>query len=140
MSTISNITAGTNIETTVELVKEIDRRINVHAERMRELRAERLAQMPRLAVTEREFLIDVEKTIDVSADQQKQSSELRRNRQLSDEDRDQIAAARLDHRKEINTDTCKEEAIEVVRKAYLTGFKLTHRKDGRIGVSIRGQM
>lgn len=116
----------------------IDDEIEMLREQMAELNKKRIATLPRLSATERKFLTDVEVDIARSETTAKTAAALRKDRQLTEEDRDQIAAARLQHRSEINTSEKKAQAVEAVRTAYLHSFKLTYRKDGRIGVSLRG--
>lgn len=116
----------------------IDTQIESLREEMAALNKRRIATLPRLSADERNFLTDIEVDVARSEAAAKKAAELRKNRQLTEEDRDQIAAARLDHRANINSPEGKAKALEAVKTAYLHSFKLTHRKDGRVGVAIRG--
>jgi hypothetical protein len=60
---------------------------------------------------------------------------------LTEEQADQVAAAREEHRKLINEPRMKQEAVEYVSKATLTSYKLRLRKaDGKLTVSVTGTL
>ncbi len=60
---------------------------------------------------------------------------------LTDEQADQVAAAREEHRRIINDPAVKKEAVEYVSKATLTSYKLRLRKaDGKLTVSVTGTL
>ena len=119
---------------------QIAEQIKTTSEIMSRLNAQRVALCDRLSNDERETLLRFEESIAVNEDMSKKSAELRRNRSMSDEDKTQLEAARNAHKKLINSDANKLSASFHVGKAYLSQFKLTHRKDGRINVSVRGQI
>ena len=115
-------------------------RLKETQELTKKLNALRVALCPRLATEELSLIVAHEASVEVFHDDAAAVQELRKNRQMSDEDKDQIAAAKLRHKKLINTPEIKSEACEMMAKAYLSQYRLTHKKDGRIGVSIRGQI
>jgi len=106
---------------------------------MQVLNAKRQSNLPPLALEERKVLEEHALAIGVSEDENTKASELRKDRRLSDEDKDQIAMAKLKHRESANSAAGKQSAAFHVAKARLTSFKLVHRKDGRVDVRISGQ-
>lgn len=133
-------TTTTVSSTAISPTAQVDARIKAFRDGMKALNAERQALLPKLSTDERKLVIEATVNIEVSHEAAAEAAELRKNRQQSEEDRDQIAAARLEHKKLINTPAMKAEAAGMIAAAYLASYKLTHRKDGRIGVSIRGQI
>lgn len=119
-------------------VAEIDAQAKKLRDAMKALADSRKALMPRISSGEREHLIDLERAVAVNEASSRYAADLKRDRQFTDEDKDQIAAARLEHKRLINTDDAKANAQFHIGKAYLSQFKLLHRKDGRIGVRIAG--
>lgn len=119
-------------------VAEIDAQAIALRDAMKALADARKALMPRVNNEEREVIAGYERAIAVNETHGKTVATLKRDRQFTDEDRDQIAAARLEHKRLINTDANKSSAQFHIGRAYLSQFKLTHRKDGRIGVRVAG--
>ena len=119
---------------------DVAERIKKHQERIKELNLQRIGLCPRLTNEERAQILEFEEDVEVDHADAVIVQDLRKNRSFSDEDKDQIAAAKLAHRRLINTPEMKAEACEMLAKSYLSAFKLTHKKDGRIGVSVRGQI
>ncbi len=105
---------------------------------MAALRAKRAALLPRMTTKEREFLIAVESRVERTETATKRAGEIKKARSMSEEDKDQISAARLEHRKVINEEAIKQEAANFVMAAYLQSYRLTHRKDGKLGLAIKG--
>ena len=116
----------------------VESQIDELREQMADLAGQRKQCLIRVSNSERNLICDVERAITVGESAAKAASKLRQNRAFTDEDTDQLNAARTAHRIEINTDTVKAEAAAKVRLSYLHSFRLTHRKDGRVGLSIRG--
>lgn len=129
----TEVVAKTNTATT-----EVDNRITTLRKQMQALNAERASTLPRISTEERELVVMAAHSVEMTAEGAKEVSDLRKNRQLTEEDRDQIAAAKLAHKRLINQPETKAEAAAKVASAYLHSYKLTHRKDGRVGVSVRG--
>lgn len=133
-------TATVSTMPTTTATSEVDRQLTTLREQMKALKAERTALLPRLTTGEREVIVSVEANVETSLESATTAGNLRQNRQFTDEDRDQIQAARLEHKKLINTPEMKAEAAEMIGKAYLASYKLIHRRDGRVGLVIRGQI
>jgi len=129
---------NTVINSQVQSVSELDGQLSGLREQMRQLNAARIAQLPRVSTEERGFLCDVETSVERSEETAKRAGALKKDRQFTEEDRDQLAAARMAHRKEINCDAIKAEAARYVGQAYLHSYKLTHRKDGKVGLTLKG--
>ncbi len=121
-----------------ESLTDIDDGLEALQDEMAALRAKRAALLPRVTVKEREFLIKVESRVERTEAATKKASEIKKAKSFTEEDKDQIAAARLEHKRVINEDVIKEEAANFVRAAYLHSYRLTHRKDGKLGLAIRG--
>lgn len=115
-------------------------RIKEVSELSKKLNARRLGLCPRLTRDELFTIVTHEEEVEVDHETSVVVQDLRKNRQMSDEDKDQIAGAKLAHKRLINTPEMKQEACEMLAKSYLSQFKLTHKKDGRVGVSVRGQI
>ncbi len=133
-------TIATADVTSPTAVTAIDSDLAAMREQMKELNERRKALMPRLSADEREFLIAQEMEVETREAHNKKAAKLRRDRQFTVEDKDQIAAARLDHRKEINTERVKNEIRDRIVTAYLHSYKLTHKKDGKIGIRVTGEI
>lgn len=127
-------------ESTVSNVSILDSKIEAARKQMADLNTMRKALMPAMNNDALTLVVDFTKAINVSAEVSKLVSDIRKNSQQSDEQKDQIAAARLEHVKLINTPAVKAQAVEAIQKAYLKSFKLKHRTDGRTTVSISGQI
>jgi hypothetical protein len=124
--------------TAAESLSDIDDGLEALAEEMAALRAKRVAMLPRISTKEREFLIKVESRVERTEAAMKKAGEIKKARSMTEEDKDQVSAARLEHKRVINEDAVKAEAAEYVKMAYLHSYKLTHRKDGKLGLAIRG--
>ena len=66
------------------------------------------------------------------------ASGLNQKFRLTEEQKDQVAAAKAEHRVIINEPAVKVEASEHVKTAYLRSYKLRVRKDGRVMLSVSG--
>lgn len=145
MSTVTENNAQTGTVTATVNDTSIERaalvaRIKEVSELSKKLNAKRLGLCPRLTRDELFTIVTHEEEVEVDAETAVVVQDLRKNRQMSDEDKDQIAGAKLAHKRLINTPQIKQEACEMLAKSYLSAFKLTHKKDGRVGVSVRGQI
>ena len=149
MSTVTENNAQTGTVTATEndikIARVLERaqiaeQIKSAQELMARLNAQRVALCDRLQNDERETLLRFEEGISVTESASKDASKLRRERSMSDEDKTQIAAAKIAHVNLINQPQHKAQAARSVELAYLSVFKLVARKDGRVGVSVRGQI
>jgi chromosome segregation ATPase len=124
--------------TTAEALSDVDSGIEELNEELAKLRKKRVGLLKPMTTVEREFLIKLEAGVERTESMTKKASELKKNRTTTEEDKDQLAAARLTHKATINEPRMKLEASEYVKMAYLQSYRLTHRKDGKLGLAIRG--
>ena len=140
MSTVTENTVTATMNDVATERAQIAARIKEAQELTKKLNALRVGLCDRLTNEERATITTFEESVEVDHELAVVVQDLRKNRQFSDEDRDQIAASKLAHKRLINTPEIKAEACEMLAKSYLSAFKLTHKKDGRVGVSVRGQI
>jgi hypothetical protein len=113
-------------------------RIKAAQAQLKALKDERYGTLPRISAEELSVVVANEKLVSTTHEVAKLAAELRSERRFTEEDKDQVAAAKIAHRIEVNTEAVKAEAVRSVRDARLTGFKLTLRKDGRTAVRVSG--
>lgn len=120
------------------VINEFDTQIAQAAAELRALRAKRLATLPRVTAEELAIVVEAERMVTVPVKVADVAKRVKSERQFTDEDKDQISAAREAHKEEVNTKETKAAACRAVRKAHLSAFKMTLRKDGRVGLRIAG--
>lgn len=101
-------------------------------------RAMFIASLPYATPAQASAVVDCALCVQSSAELVKLASGLNTTFRLTEEQQDQVAAAKAQHKVEINTPDLKAEAVENVRNARLKSYKLRLRADGKLSIAISG--
>jgi hypothetical protein len=101
-------------------------------------RAEFIATLPHATPEQADACVHAARETQVSFAMSQLAEGLNVKFRLTEEQADQLAAARAEHKVKINTQAVRREAARYVLTSHLSSFKLKARKDGRMALSISG--
>lgn len=135
---MNNVIDTNETEIQVANIDTIETNITLARSALKELTDKRMALLPALSLSERKILEEHAEAIGSTEAGATVAAELLKERRLSEEDKDQLACAKIRHRILANAPAGKTSAAFLVAKARLTSYKLIHRVDGRVGVRLSG--